>query len=622
MYWPIGAPRVYAATLSGSNKDLENQADDHNVPGEYQPDAPEHGSSPAQDPTAAVFSPDHGRDKNSSVSSKGKVETSRQRTTTTGTRETKSDSTILGLEVCRHGHLFATITGTALTVWQTRVCPFQNSQDELEADILKPTAVLAEVRRASQSLTTCGPNVSLLIRPDSAIFVVHTSLGYLITYSLATDPEARVYQTSFSSNYAIRSRSHSKQRGNQDDWYPLKTLNGDSPFREISLRFRMAIKVDAGISAALALDDELVVATKKPAAVQCIRWTPDSTGNQTSTELVSRMSWLSRKAQVLNMIYNKPMNVFIWLTSDGKAHAVQRTLADAHNSEMSRALFHGHSFHHADVSDDDATSTAVNARFSLIAIGTAGGSVYIYTLRDYAGNIPSTHRLHPPVPFSISGGIQCLTYSPDGYCLFVGLQKGWMAWSVFGRPGGSSFPPDGKQMDKKTERWIGTIQDGRWVGGGAEMLLVAEHDQRIWVLEFARSAMPGCFMGANTMRALLLRRSAFMTYRGHNLPDLSSISAEALLWQTVQIPDSYLEEQGPIRSAVISPDGRYVAVAGRRGLAHYSMSSGRWKMFEKLSTADEFAVRGGMCWHQHILIAAVETDEAYEVRLATTPLPT
>jgi hypothetical protein len=66
---------------------------------------------------------------------------------------------------------------------------------------------------------------------------------------------------------------------------------------------------------------------------------------------------------------------------------------------------------------------------------------------------------------------------------------------------------------------------------------------------------------------------------------------------------------------VISADGRYVAVAGRRGLAHYSVNSGRWKTFEDPLMENEFTVRGGMCWYQHVLIAAIESSESHEVSL-------
>ena len=73
--------------------------------------------------------------------------------------------------------------------------------------------------------------------------------------------------------------------------------------------------------------------------------------------------------------------------------------------------------------------------------------------------------------------------------------------------------------------------------------------------------------------------------------------------------------QWPIKSCVISQDGRYVAIAGRRGLAHYSVQSGRWKTFANPVAENLFAVRGGMAWFGHVLIAATESEGSYELRL-------
>lgn len=106
--------------------------------------------------------------------------------------------------------------------------------------------------------------------------------------------------------------------------------------------------------------------------------------------------------------------------------------------------------------------------------------------------------------------------------------------------------------------------------------------------------------------------TGFMIYRGYDLPDLTTISAELSLWHHVQVPSHYLVDQWPIKSVVISNDGRYVAIAGRRGLAHYSVGSGRWKTFDDPFTENEFTVRGGMCWFQHVLIAAVESQNSHE----------
>ncbi len=70
MYWPLGAPRVYAASRRKR-----------------------------KDPTA----------------------TNEERVDRDNVEE-KESTNILGLRIARHGHLFVTITDTALTVWQTSVC--------------------------------------------------------------------------------------------------------------------------------------------------------------------------------------------------------------------------------------------------------------------------------------------------------------------------------------------------------------------------------------------------------------------------------------------------------------------------------------------------------------------
>lgn len=482
-------------------------------------------------------------------------------------------------------------------------------------NLIQPTAVLAAVVRSSKSLSTYGENVSLLVRPDSAIFVVQTTHGYLITYTLATDPDARVYRPYFAVHTSGQTRRQSNfsgarsQGGDRILWGPGE----GGGVREVSVRFRMVIKVDAGIGRALALDDELVVATQKPAAVQCIRWTPDSTGRQTSTELFSKMEWLPKKPSVTEMIHDRPMNLSTWITSDGRAYAVQR-ITQLKDSESQR-LFRGYCFHTPKTVGCFGIKAAINARFSLIAVGCSDGTIHVYSARDYVGNIPASHTHDTSVSRQTSGNLTCLTYSPDGYCLFAGFENGWAMWSVYGKAGASSFGVDRKISQENEEGWLDGVKEAAWLGGGAEILMIGNKDDRIWTMEMARSAITGCYASANISRTLLQTTSSLMVYRGYDLPDLTTISAESSLWHTAQIPSSYLVDQWPMRCSVISSDGRYVAVAGRRGLAHYSINSGRWKTFVNENMENEFQVRGGMCWHQHILVAAVEAGESFEIRL-------
>lgn len=386
-------------------------------------------------------------------------------------------------------------------------------------------------------------------------------------------------------------------------------------FPEVNIRFRMVIKVDAGIRKVLALDDELVVATEKPPAVQCIRWAPDETGKQTSTELLSRMSWIQKKSCVTDMVYDRAMSLAVWITSEGHAYAVQKLPPQPKESEGPKRLFRGYGFHTPEREEDMATRAAINARFSLLAVGCGNAEIHVYTARDYVGSIPLSHKLEQPASIVSTGQISTLGYSPDGYCLFAGYEKGWAIWSVYGKLQGSSFMADPRISESNGEGWLQGVHEAAWLNAGSEILLTGQKDDRLFLLEMAKSAVTGCFCAANVSRTVLLTNSGLMVYRGYDLPVLTTISADASLWHHVQIPSTYLANQRPIRSTVISPDGRYVAVAGRRGLAHYSVSSGRWKTFDDMEAENAFVVRGGMCWYQHILIAAVETDEYHELRL-------
>ena len=439
------------------------------------------------------------------------------------------------------------------------------------------------------------------MHPDSTIIVVQTLNGYLLTYTVATDPHGYVYQQHF---------DHSTQTRRQQ----LAREEDANGVRDASIRFRMAIKIESGIVKALALDNELVVATVKPAAIQCIRWTPDAQGAQTTSELLSRILSVSKRTSITEMVYDRAINLLVWVTSEGQAYAVQRVPEGSRDPENPKKLFNGHCFHNPKNDGEKALRVAVNARFSLLTVNCANGDIFVYTAKDYLGNVPLSHKLQLPASPHTTGNLSFMSYSPDGYCLFAGYQRGWTTWSVFGKPGGNSFSTDRSLAETNAEDWLTGVSYGCWIGGGSDIILTAQNDRRLWVLETARSALTGCFSSANLARGLLQTGTEIILYRGHDLPDLMTISGKDSLWHHAQYPPTYLHSQWPIRSSVVSQDGRYVAIAGRRGLAHYSVNSGRWKVFEDSKMENSFAVRGGMCWYGHILIAAIESDGSYEVR--------
>jgi len=579
MYWPLGIPKYYAAS---GNRNEERET----------PESDERAGS--AEILAEGTNPGDGGER---VNAKGEESV---------TREGRSSllENIVDIGTCRNGHIFATITGSSLSIWQT-----------------KPTALLATVMRSKSSLESYGANVALLVRSDAAIVVVQTSNGFLITYSLASDPNSRVYQPQMTNAGGSHVRKQSTEDYRKTAPLPPYGPSDGGGIRDINVRFRMVIRIDAGISCALASDDEIIVATAKPSALQCIHWSPDKRASSHSTELLKHLPWVAEKTTLIDMVFDRPMSLHVWVGSDGKAYAAQRTMRTGSDEGGAVSLFDGHCFYEPDHEGARAIIAAINARFSLVTLGCADSTLRVFTAKDYLGNVPWSKTLRLPVSISSSGALTFLRYSQDGYALFAGFEKGWAIWSVYGKLGANSFSVDQQTAIANNQLWLSGMANGFWAGGGSEMILLSSSRDRLCSVEMARSSITACFAMPNIFRSLLQTSTSLMLYRGIGVLDLTALSPDTPLWQTMQLPALYLANQWPVKCSVVSRDGRYVAAAGRRGLVHYSLTSGRWKTFEDPFAESEFTIRGGMCWYQHILLAAVETEGLYQVRLYSREKP-
>ncbi|KAJ5995460.1 hypothetical protein N7481_002437 [Penicillium waksmanii] len=564
MYWPNGVPRVYA--VNGPNIVVSEDREPSDPP-----------------PTGQLNSIDENNDTEEVAAPTNQSKEHNDGTTPHTETPKWEDEAINGLCVSRSGHMFATITESSISLWQTR-----------------PTAVVAAIARSSFSLKTYGPNVALLMHPDSTILVVQTHHGYLLTYSVASDPATRVYQQQF---------DHSTNPRRQQLTH-FAAVEDANVVGDISIRFRMAIKIESGIVKALALDQELVVATRKPSAVQCIRWTPESSGSQTTSEVLNHILNVPKKVTITDMVYDRAMNLLIWLTSNGQAYTVQRLPGTQQDPESPKKLFHGHCFHDPKDDGEKALKVTVNARFSLLTVYCASGEILVYTAKDYTGNVPLSQKLHLPASPATTGALTFMNYSPDGYCLFAGYENGWTTWSVFGKPGGNSFTVDSTLAASNCEEWLTGVSNGCWIGGGSDIILSAQNDRRLWILETARSALTGCFSAVNLAQGLLQTGTEFILYRGHDLPELMTISGKDSLWHHGQYPP------GIPSLAMADPVLRRVPGWTAGGDWHITVSTvagGKCLKIRKWRTHLPF--EGGMCWYGHILIAAVESDGSYEIRL-------
>ncbi|ORX38232.1 RIC1-domain-containing protein [Kockovaella imperatae] len=268
-----------------------------------------------------------------------------------------------------------------------------------------------------------------------------------------------------------------------------------------------------------------------------------------------------------------------------------------------------------------STHTAINTRFGIVAVGTSEGSVDLVSVPTY----PAAPRMAQTLDIKLEtksrldpGPVTSLNWTSDGYALAVGYEHGWAIWSVSGRLNGCSLLNDEEGVNP-TEAFAYGVDSCFWAPGNLELFILAkalpEADTRLYALPFVKSATSTQHSPDNTLYAFLQMDDRVLAYRGADQPDQSVINPESDVWQPIKIPNAYISTNWPIRYTSISSDGKLIAVAGRRGLTHYSAASGRWKLFADEREEKEFIVRGGLLWFHHVLIAAVEVDKTFQIRL-------
>ncbi|KAJ7462790.1 RIC1-domain-containing protein [Mycena galericulata] len=273
-----------------------------------------------------------------------------------------------------------------------------------------------------------------------------------------------------------------------------------------------------------------------------------------------------------------------------------------------------------------AVAVAINGKFSLIAIGMANGALqYTPFPSGLSPSPPASVQIQIPTPYNRSPGPVCtMEWSGDGYVLAVGWRDGWAIFSVGGRCLAKGFGVEDVDINAEGTKFQDTfmfgIQNLFWAPGNFELVVLAQPtphklDGQLFVIPFAKSASTGQLAPDNTRYAFLQMDDRALVYRGADQPDMSVINPESDVWQHIKIPQSYLATNWPIRYSSLSSDGRLIAIAGRRGLIHYSSTSGRWKLFADEIQEQAFIVKGGMVWFHHVLIAAVEVSKSCQIRL-------
>ncbi|WVQ90764.1 hypothetical protein IAS59_004548 [Cryptococcus gattii] len=477
----------------------------------------------------------------------------------------------------RKGNFFAIVTKDGLGIWDVR-----------------PTVMQAAVLRSKASIDRFGSNVDVFWAHDGRGLIILTDTSHLLFYQLVP-----------SSRPSYDSPGPSTPGPGEGDVVMGWEL------RALGTAFVMG-----GCEYVLPQTHNIIMALRHPPSILSVPYpvpsqllTPPNshfppppldaaTESQVECEtwdLGNSRSWIiGREPPVpTKMTAHKtpalPM-LHIMLTKDGRAYAVYQASQLIHfsNNEVQRSQlsagpkYLGIIIHpplvdlskkmemldieNVKTSGDDVEDKAVEICINF------SGKINIISLPSW----PSAPKLSHILDLRQSGNlksspgqVKSLAWTGDGYCLAAGYKRGWAAWSMGGRLNGWGVQDEDESEDP----------------GVVDLM-----DDRV------------------------------MVYRGADQPDMSVINPESDVWQSIKIPTAYIATNWPIRYASISSDGKLIAVAGRRGLTHYSATSGRWRLFQDEREERDFIVKGGLLWFHHVLIVAVDTDKTHQIRLHSRDL--
>ncbi|RPD63256.1 RIC1-domain-containing protein [Lentinus tigrinus ALCF2SS1-6] len=551
--------------------------------------------------------------------------------------------------------LFAAITKSGLSLWRVR-----------------PSAVLSHLSRTPTSVQEHGENLHVQWSPDGQRLVIQTTQSYLVLISLEHSAEESPYQ---SPPLAPNAARHFLPGAGEA--LPLQSLSLrlEGVIRIEGTLLSVSPRKDYILFSTGSPPSIQRVPWPN------LNGEGGHIGGGYDTWVVNEeeFPWLvDADVSVVQISYHRQTGFETWITSDGRAYLVQlvedhdmqpnASEVSADDEQRAQMSHFAHSRHASDSSDSmrpfqwqgtcihniepprwvqkrkqvdpgdvdayayneprRAMAIAPNPKFSMLAIGTFSGTVEFTNFPSLDGILPKPQVLQIPNMYAREGtGSVCtMEWSSDGYVLAVGWEKGWAIWSVGGRCLAWGFGVEYRVDEERfQDAFMYGVRSLFWAPGNFELVMLAQSspnkpDGQLFVLPVAKSATTGQQSPDNTQYAFLQMDDRVLVYRGADQPDMSVINPEADVWQHIKVPQNYMSANWPIRYSSISADGRLIAIAGRRGLVHYSSTSGRWKMFADERQEQAFTVKGGLLWFHHVLIVAVDVSGGHQVRLYSRDL--
>ncbi|XP_046662449.1 guanine nucleotide exchange factor subunit Rich isoform X3 [Homalodisca vitripennis] len=512
------------------------------------------------------------------------------------------------------------------------------SDDTLSIFFCKPCLPIVLHRRSQESVEDIGMNESVQWKPDSSMLIVATSGGFLVYYHLTVD----------STQKGLYQQVDSPQPNLRRDSAELFVKEVVPP---LQLTVAQEVAVGGGILSMVCIRDELMVSTTRGHVLR-YRW--DCTQNRDYCLDLRRIPFcidqqvskavpiVQQNTYITDIEYSPLIGGFAVVFNDGRA-AFLTAASLKFDPNQVQGIWAPNM--------DDATCATVNHKYRLITYGRKSSQGAVYCIDESSGGLELSHQLtlsSQVYPGEV-GPVGCVRWTPDGCALAMAWsQGGFSVWSTFGALLVCSLGWDyGLHVDLAKHNPL-LVTDMEWSSEGYQLWMVKRHDpggnnngepetvDTVIQLGFVKSALTvnPCMshqthlylqgedrlyvnLSPGLTKVYEMRRGALDEPEPSPHLRVTSALVESKQWLVILLPSTYSGTNWPIRYTAVDADGSHIAVAGRTGLAHYSLSTKKWKLFGNETQEKDMIVTGGLLWWRQFIIAGCYSipDDQDQIRI-------
>ncbi|RXN13604.1 RAB6A-GEF complex partner 1 [Labeo rohita] len=515
------------------------------------------------------------------------------------------------------------------------------SETQISIWFSRPSVLIVSYIESGKAAAQFGFYQQVEWKPDDSMIAVAAANGYVLLFDIiGGSDEKYLYEPVYPKGSA---RVKVTPGYKEEQCAPALTLEMKKP-----------VDLEAPISCLQTLQEDLLVATAD-GYLHMLHWDSVSNGRRAVNLCTIPFSLDLQSSRggpcldldgvhIRDMEYCATLDGFAVVFDDGRLGFIT-PIANRLATDQLQGVWA------ADVSD--GTCVAVNNKYRLMAFGCASGSVLVYMIDSSTGSVQLSHKLeltpkHYPDIWNKTGPVKMIRWSPDCSVAMVTWDCGGLSlWSVFGAHLICTLGEDFAYRSDGTKKEPLKISSMSWGVEGYHLWVIGSTDatpvpdgvegdeklQQAGILQFQfiKSALTVNPCTSNQEQVLLQGEDRLYLTCGdptqaHSVSDKSptrdngspvrrpsastplSQGLSTLLghkhWQVVQIHSTYLETNWPIRFAAIDWSGQCVAVAGRRGFAHYSLYTRKWKLFGNVTQEQNMTVTGGLAWWNDFVVIA------------------